>query len=177
LDAPEIIVENPDGVLATWRNVVIAVWRVHTRVDALLHLEVVLRRFALTHQQIGLFQVLEPTIRPLDSDQRDVLDKTLRGAGTITSSSVLYEGSGFQAAAVRAVVAAVRALRPHAFPHRVFADMSTAIEFHAVHLRHDGDFVAGLENAIALTRGYRDRGKGDSALRGGQLGDVAPAKR
>lgn len=154
-DEPEIVLWNPDCVLATWRSASIAVWRLHTRVDALVHLEALLGRQAAAYKQIALLQMLEPSCKPLDSEQRSTLETVMRGARALRSSAVVYEGSGFQAAAVRAVVAGVGALQRHPFPHRTFADVPSAAAFHAEHLGQIPDFARGLTNAVQVTRAWR----------------------
>ena len=153
LDEPEIVLWNADCVVGTWRSVVVAVWRLETRVDALIHMESLLRRHAIVHKRIGVLQVLEPTVRPLDAEQRGALEATMRSCSAICGSAVVYEGSGFQAAAVRAVVAGIAALRRHPFPHQVFAEVSNAAEFVAQHLTQPPAFKQGL---VQATRGLRD---------------------
>jgi hypothetical protein len=154
-DEPEIVLGNPDGVVATWRNTCIAVWRLQTRVDALLQMETVLRRQATLYKQVAVLQILEPSVKPLDSEQRAALEQVMRSCSAITSSAVVYEGSGFQAAAVRAVVAGVAALRRHPFPHQVFADVSAAAEFHARQQRQPAAFHEGLLIATRAVRSWR----------------------
>ena len=155
MDEPEIVLGNPDCVIATWRNVCIAVWRLQTRVDALLQMETVLRRQSVMHKSIAVLQILEPTVKPLDSEQRGALEQAMRSSSSITSSAVVYEGTGFQAAAVRAVVAGVAALRRHPFPHQVFAELGAAADFHAQHQRQPAGFRDSLLSATQSVRQWR----------------------
>jgi hypothetical protein len=154
-DEPEIVLWNADAVLATWRTACIVVWRVQTSVDALVHLEALLARQSGGQRQLALLQVLEPTVRPLDSEQRSMLETVMRSARALRCSAVVYEGSGFQAAAVRAVVAGVAALQRHPFPHRVFADVPGAAEFHAAQLNQVPDYARGLTQAVRYARAWR----------------------
>jgi hypothetical protein len=152
LDEPDIVLWNADCVIGTWRSVVVAVWRLQTRVDALIHMESLLRRHGIVHKRVGVLQVLESTVQPLEADQRKALEQTMSSCNAISSSAVVYEGSGFQAAAVRAVVAGVSALRRHPFPHQIFASVGKASEFHARHLTQPPDFQEGLERATQILR-------------------------
>lgn len=161
LDEPDIVLGNPDCVIATWRSTCIAVWRLHTRVDALLQLETVFRRQSAMYKSLAVLQILEPTVRPLDSEQRAALEQAMRSCSAIASSAVVYEGTGFQAAAVRAVVAGVATLRRHPFPHQVFAEVGKAADFHAQHLRQPPGFRDGLLSATQRVREWQSGSPGE----------------
>jgi hypothetical protein len=109
----------------------------------------------MAYKQVALLQLLEQTCKPLDSEQRSTLENVMRSSRALRSSAVVYEGSGFQAAAVRAVVASVGALQRHPFPHRIFADVASAAEFHATHLGQPPDFRGGLLKAVQAARDWR----------------------
>jgi hypothetical protein len=120
-----------DCVFATWERLVLAVWRRNTTVAAVRRGDQVLAQHAREcGQRVFLLTVVEENspLPPLDA--RVELAECLRRASTIVARSALvFEGEGFRAASVRAVVAGISLFSRPEYPHRVFASVGSAARF------------------------------------------------
>src|SRR5689334_5080604 len=118
---------------ATWRNMLILVWRHRTEATAVRrargHLIELTKRYPYG---IGLMQVATPEAEPPDADARGAItDMLAAGRGGVVCSSVIYGGTGFWMASVRALVASVAMLARPGFPHQVFATVEEAADWHS----------------------------------------------
>jgi hypothetical protein len=122
-----------DHAVATWANLMVIVWRGQTQPVAVLRAEKALEELMATYTDgVGLLQVAEPTAPPPDGASRAAVAKMLEsGRGRITSSSLVYAGTGFYMAAARAFVTGLSLLTRAGFPHEVFATVPEAAEWHA----------------------------------------------
>ena len=76
----------------------------------------------------------------------------------IRCSAVVYEGDGFKAATLRAVVTGIAVLSRPIYPHVVFASTISAINWTARHYSHDGPVWAEqVRNAVDELRVTLDR--------------------
>lgn len=140
-----------DYVFAHWDRIVLAVWRGRTTVaavrkgDHLMH-----EHAARCGAPIRLLTIIEEAapLPPVEA-RMELVACLKRGAGTIERSALVFEGEGFRAASVRAVVAGVSLFSRPAYPHRVFNSVANAARF----LANDG----GPQPAShALIRAVRD---------------------
>jgi len=118
---------------AYWRNMLILVWRRETDSSAVRRARHHLIELIKRHPDgVGLMQVALPEAEPPDSDARGAItDMLAAGRGTVACSSVIYGGTGFWMASVRALVAGVAMLARPGFPHQVFATVDEAADWHA----------------------------------------------
>jgi hypothetical protein len=116
-----------DYVFAEWNRVVLAIWRGKTTSAALKHGESLFQRL---EGPLLLLTIVEPTapLPPLDA-RVELVGVLKRAAGKIARSAVVFEGEGFRAASVRAVVAGVSFFSRPTYPHRVFGTVSAAARF------------------------------------------------
>lgn len=119
-------------------NVMIAVWSDETQVGTVRLLGAEVKRLAARWPRaaVGLLQVVEDTCAPLGPDERSEFSKILKSGGDyIRCSSVVFEGSGFRAAALRGIVTGVALFARAPFPHTVFAEANSAVDWQVAHLR------------------------------------------
>lgn len=119
--------------VGTYRNIVIVVWYLDTFPESVRMVGALLGRM---QQGVGLIQIVDEGCNALSADARRELELMLRkGAGHIGCSTVVFEGQGFRAAAVRGIVTGLALLIRTAFPHHIFATKATAVEWICAQLR------------------------------------------
>lgn len=122
----EIRVATPDHVLATWKNVVILVWRKETTVEGSHAAKRVYDNLA-NECPGGVFlcTIVEAKAPAPASDARKELANFLAGcSGKMIMSAVVHEGVGFTAAMVRSVVTGLALVAKLPYPHKVFATVA-----------------------------------------------------
>jgi hypothetical protein len=148
--APRILENDLDHALATWHRVVIVVWRRETSPSAIerLGLAMLVLERAIGHS-VGLFMVVEQGA-PLPSNEARSTSATVLQKASLALSAVTFEGAGFRAAAVRAVVTGIGLLAKAPYPYKSFAQVEEAAAW--VHLRTsaDGEGPSVPEKALLL---------------------------
>jgi hypothetical protein len=159
--------DDQHGV-GVWRNVLMVVWRGDTRAAAVDRVSALLAELTRSHRDVSLLQVIEEGATAPDSDARRALSSMLKQhSGAIRCSAVVYEGDGFRAATLRAVVTGISLLGRPACPHVVFASTMAAINWTARHFSHDGPVWAEqVRNAVAELRVLLDRRHPDARASG-----------
>lgn len=158
--AARVLVLEHDFCLATWGPVFICVWRHETTMDGVHALT---QRFAdFSHgaaHGAGLLTIVEANAPVPEGHVRDSLAGFMKkGAGTIRSSAVVHEGSGFRAAAVRGVVTGLTLLARQPFPHRVFATADEGCRWLASSLRETAPGAPiDAEQLVDVVRELRQR--------------------
>ena len=118
-------------VFAHWERVMVAVWRGRTTVSAVKRGEEVLQSLVKRRgEPVLLLTVVEPSapLPPLEA-RMELVGMLKRCAGNVERSALVFEGEGFRAASVRAVVAGVSLFSRPVYPHRVFATVGAAARF------------------------------------------------
>ncbi|MDB4987093.1 MAG: hypothetical protein JWN04_2271 [Myxococcaceae bacterium] len=135
----------------------IAVWIDETPVSAIQEAQLLLERLSVDWPEgIGFFQVIGEDNQSIETPARNALKELLRASrASIRAAPVVYEGTGFRAAAVRAIVTGLLSQRSYGFPHRVYSTLedgalSVAREFEK---REPTRFARELCEAMA---GLRD---------------------
>ena len=114
-----------DYALATFRDLYIVIWRRNTTMASVR----AVRRGALAFADqrpkgIALLTIIEEEAPMPPSEPREALALFMRDAGDhIKASGVVFEGTGFRAAAVRSVVVGLTMLARQKYPHKVFAEL------------------------------------------------------
>jgi hypothetical protein len=128
-EAWHLIVKTQDYALASWQQIFAVIWRRDTTVEGGEHLRSACTAFARTQPRgIGLLTVVESGAPlPPGPARRAIADFLAEGSAFIKCSAVVFEGSGFRAAAVRSVVTGLTLMARQAYPHRV-CDIEDAIE-------------------------------------------------
>lgn len=139
LTALEVTHRDDHCAMGVVENVMIAVWSNETQVATVRLLGAEVKRLAAKWPRaaVGLLQVVEDTCGAhLGPDERAEFSKILRSGGDyIRCSSVVFEGSGFRAAALRGIVTGVALFARAPFPHTVFAKADSAVDWQVAHLR------------------------------------------
>jgi len=127
----KIEVSTPDAVFAVWDRVALALWRGKTTVPALLRGGEILAQHAASCNNLALLLTVVEKNVPLPPLEARIELVTLlkRANGLVERSALVFEGEGFRAASVRAVVAGVSLFSRPAYPHRVFASVGSAARF------------------------------------------------
>jgi hypothetical protein len=120
-----IIHVEKDYALATLDNIFIVIWRHETTMAGALALRRECLSFGDSHPQgIVLLTIIEERAPMPPSEPRAEIATFLRDASPhIKASGVVFEGSGFRAAAVRSVVISLTMLAGQSYPHKVFANL------------------------------------------------------
>jgi len=142
----------------TWRSFYFILWRVQTELAACQHVHRTMYEFGPKHPEgIGLMTIVEASAPMPPAASRNELAATLKGATFIQASAVAFEGEGFRAASVRAVVTGLTAMAKQPFPHKVFAKVGDASLFLADQL-HSGA-AKGIRGAqlMRIVEDWRDR--------------------
>jgi hypothetical protein len=122
---------SPNVVFALWDRVGLSVWKGPTTVQLLRRGEQFMEQhLGRRGEPLLLFTVIEDKA-PLPSlEARVELAAYLKRCnGKLERSVLVFEGEGFRAASVRAVVAGVSLFSRPAYPHRVFGNVSEAARF------------------------------------------------
>src|SRR5258706_3022512 len=110
---------DPDYCFAEWRNVFIIVWRKQTTMEGVERLMGLCKAFAADRTSFFLLTVVEMNAPLPDAKVRERLAAFLAEQGPkIKRSAVVFEGSGFRAAAVRGVVTGLTMLARVPYPHK-----------------------------------------------------------
>ncbi len=128
---PKIVEIDEDHVKATAFNLLFLVWHKQTTAAAYRRAMEIVARLSKQHVEgVGVMQILERNSIAPDSAARKVFVEFLH-LDIVKHFSVTYEGVGFKAASIRAVVAGVHAMARPRFPHSVHTTISDAARWHA----------------------------------------------
>jgi hypothetical protein len=119
---------TPNYALATFRDLYIVIWRRNTTMSGARAVRRGCLGFADTRPKgIALLTIVEEEAPMPASEPRESLAIFMRDAGDhIKASGVVFEGTGFRAAAVRSVVVGLTMLARQKYPHKVFAGLIEA---------------------------------------------------
>jgi len=126
-----IKVSSRDAVFALWDRVALALWRGKTTSGAVRRgSEILAEHAAAWDGRVLLLTVVEENVPLPALEARMELVSLLKNAnGLVERSALVFEGEGFRAASVRAVVAGVSLFSRPEYPHRVFASVGAAARF------------------------------------------------
>jgi hypothetical protein len=115
-------------LIATWRNVCIAVWIDETPAGAVRDVQQLIGRMGSEWPEgIAFLQVIGEDNQTIDGPARAALKSLLlAGRGALREAPVVYEGTGFRAAAIRAIVTGLLSQRSFGFPNRVYSTVDEA---------------------------------------------------
>lgn len=106
----------------------VVVWRDRTTCEGLADMERVFRRFCRNRtRELALVTIVEADAKAPDPEAREALAQLMRSADShVMISAIVYEETGFVAAAFRGVVTGLSLLARHTFTHRMWKDLPTA---------------------------------------------------
>lgn len=117
--------------MARLRDCFLAVWKGETHLEAVDLLDAEMRRYRREHPvPIGLLMVVaERAAPPSASVRAQMAHHMRRSQDEIRASALVYEGDGFRAAAIRAVVTGINLVTKTAYPHKIFGSVSSAADW------------------------------------------------
>jgi hypothetical protein len=130
-DRHRVMMTSPDVAVGSWRNVLIAEWRLRTTAAQVDDIRFRLETLARVHPT-GVFYLalVRDTASPPDDRARRALAQILRNeAGVLLGGAVAFDGSGFRCAFVRSVATSLVMLARPAFPFNVCSLDEAADEF------------------------------------------------
>lgn len=132
----------------------IVIWHNDTELSAVRRLSEIFRGFIDQQPSKVTFLTIVDAGAPVPSSEaRTALASFMSQAGErIGASAVIFEGSGFRAAAVRSVVTGLTMLARQGYPHKVFATLTEGIMWinatmravHAPELALAASFATGI---------------------------------
>jgi hypothetical protein len=121
----KIVHVEKDYALASLGDVFIVIWRHETSLSGTEAVRRECFEFAKSRPEgIALLTIIEERAPMPPAEPRSQLASFMRDASDIIKASgVVFEGSGFRAAAVRSVVISLTMLAGQKYPHKVFANL------------------------------------------------------
>ncbi len=152
----KIHASTADHVLATWRSVVVVVYRVETTTEALRRLRPIVDDLARQYPDgIHYLTIVETGAREPSSEVRGAISTFFtKSANAVKLSALVFEGTGFRAAFVRSVASSIARFSRYPFPHKVFATVDAAVTWLRATSPGLGACTASdLASAVAQVRG------------------------
>ena len=120
-----------DHVVAVWDRVVIFFCRGKTSLAAVRRCEQAIDEQFRRNGELVLLLTIVDMIAPLPplEVRMEIAGALHRLNGKLARSGVVFEGEGFRAASVRAVVAGVSLFARATYPHRIFSRVGAAARF------------------------------------------------
>lgn len=112
-------------------NLLLIVWRDRTTSTGVDECFGFFRQaFSNRGREFALVTIIEPSAKLPESRERKRIAELLTEASDrIQVSALVFEGSGFLAAAIRSVVAGITLMAHQSFPHRIFESVHDAAHF------------------------------------------------
>jgi hypothetical protein len=125
-------------------DMLLIVWKKETQASAYARLITLVIQMGELHPEgIGLLQVVETSASPPDEAARKAFSQSLGVCDKyVKHHSVVYEGSGFKAASVRAIMMGVYMVRRPKFEHLVANSLLRAAQWHEAEQRKLGKTLA-----------------------------------
>jgi hypothetical protein len=120
-----------DCIIASWDGLGLGVWRGKTTVETVRRAGQILTEYARARQRRLLLLTLVEQNAPLPSiEARTELVSFLKAAnGYVERHGLVFEGEGFRAASIRALVAGVALFSRPEYPYRILGSVSAAARF------------------------------------------------
>jgi hypothetical protein len=120
---------SADYTSARYQDLVLQLWHRDTTLDGVAALRAAIGQVARESAEgLRLLIVVEPGASMPPAESRAGIAAFMRDyAKNIRATSLAFEGTGFRAASVRAVVAGLNVLANHPFPYKVFATIGEAL--------------------------------------------------
>jgi hypothetical protein len=148
----KLVTKEEDYALAHWQQVFAVLWRRETTVEGARDLARSCSAFAATQPRgIGLLTIVESGAPlPASAARNEIAEFLASGSRFIKCSAVVFEGSGFRAAAVRSVVTGLTLMAKQAYPHKVCSLEDAVSMFERILPEATGRAVSGAEFRTSL---------------------------
>lgn len=120
-----------DCIIASWQGVGLGVWRGKTTVGTVRSATQILAEYARSRQSPIVVLTLVEQNAPLPPiEARTELVSFLKAAnGFVARHGLVFEGEGFRAASIRALVAGVALFSRPEYPYRILSSVAAAARF------------------------------------------------
>ena len=127
----KIEMSTRDCVFALWGRLALGLWRGKTTVGAVRRASQILSTHSNDGQHPALLLTIVEENAPLPAlEVRMELVSFLKAAnGLVERHAIVFEGEGFRAASIRAVVAGISLFSRPEFPSRIFGSVGAAARF------------------------------------------------
>jgi hypothetical protein len=154
---PTVHVSDAEGIVGSWHNLVVWVWRGTMSVAGVIAFEGQVRRVASGSKRNVVVLTVTEERAPLPTPEvRSAIVAWLRRSDAkMQAYALVYEGTGFAAAAVRSVVSSVGLLAKPTFPYKVFGRLEEACSWLAPQLKAASNQVisaADLAEGVHMLR-------------------------
>ncbi|HEY5958445.1 MAG TPA: hypothetical protein VIV60_17900 [Polyangiaceae bacterium] len=159
----EILHCDSDVAVGGASNLFIVVWRDRTTAEGVKAVGSAFETFCSRYTaETALFTIVERGAKAPDPEAREPLALLMRAGGKqVVISAVVYEQTGFLAAAFRGVVTGLCIVARQTFPHRMFKDVEDAVRWIESERAPTGKCfrAADLLNTVASFRRIINLGK------------------
>ena len=151
---PEIVSLGRDHAIGIWHCFLIQIWRHGTSLDCARTVRDAAKRLAAEREgALATIIVVESGAAMPDGDTRAELARMVDDQkGRMVAAALVHEGSGFRAAAVRAVMTGMMTLAKQPFPHHVVANVADGAKWLATRERLPAGDVAEIERVVEALR-------------------------
>lgn len=163
MDAVRIDHLAPDGIFATYRNVLIWSWRGPATTLTVQRMRLQLLAHAKGHPEGGgVVTIIGRGVAIPPDEIRKAMVKARREAScyAMRGSAILYEGDGFRGSVVRGVVTGLMLLASDIYPQAVFGDIDLALVWVRTKLGPAAPPEGPLAAAVASVRAHPGFGGG-----------------
>jgi hypothetical protein len=166
---PEIVCDDDDAIIATWRGHVLALWHGASTVAAAERLErVALDCTRKNPGRVAYLALINASVPLPDAGARAVYARLGRQLGTsIACISVVLEGRGFVASAMRAAVTGIGLAARISFPLACFAELDEAASWASQSVARRGGVLGSVSEVRAAFAAMRQRRQRNAAPAGG----------
>jgi hypothetical protein len=150
----ELLEVDEHHAIGTAFNMAFALWYKETQLHAFRRLDRALMKLVLSYPEgVGVCQIIEPNAVPPSAETRAEITKMMQngGGGQLKHYSLTFEGTGFKAASIRAVVSASHMVARTKSQLAVFSTLGAAAAWHA----GQQGLIGRMENAADISNVVR----------------------
>lgn len=151
-----IISQSEDSTTASHQDLLFQFWHHETTSEGIVSFERGLRAISKAFSPgVRVVIIVEPSARlPSKLLRNQIAQMMSRSRRKIRVTALVYEGSGFGAASIRAVVTGLNIVSRHPFPYRVFSSVSSALAWSPMK-NSTSESASAATDAIKLVQRFR----------------------
>jgi hypothetical protein len=156
-DSVVVLSSNADYTSARYQDLLLQIWHKQTTLAGVAAFRHGVSKLAAERREgLRVLVIVEPGASLPPRECRSEIAEVMVGhKRSIRAAGLAFEGTGFGAASIRAVVTGLNLLAQHPFPYRVFSSISEALAWEP--MASPGGTPAIL--AARTIRAFRDRGQ------------------
>lgn len=153
----QVIEVDANHCFASCGPILLMVWRRETTRPGVMKARRAILALAERHPGgLGLVMIVESTAEVPSGEVRSALSQALGDFGPLVRrSALIHEGTGFRAAAVRAIVTGISLVARQPYPHQVFDRVELAVTWVVQGLPRDAPSAEDLRDAIGALRNHQ----------------------